>query len=238
MDAPRFEDLVRPVGKQDWPDDNSEALSYDTMNVLDVTRAQIDAAEQADASERIPDAYQDPDTPDQDADNPDQGARVPYDRQEVVNKYIERIKPILENMAVEFKDMGEGALQWQTEVIIGLLELVPEQHELTFPLYLETKDLQNKLVERRRLEAEQLEESGGGGTTTSSASTIDRTPGTQARRRPWDRLVGTFMSKVDPDILKLIAHLQAVREWSVSGEVSANAFFVKSKMGLSITFGE
>ena len=217
--------------KELFPTDQTFVAAESTSTPREVySRSYMPQPEEADS--RTDDRGQDTSSGDR------QGARAPYNQQEVVNKYIERLDPVLEDMADEFKSMGEDALQWQTEVIISLLELVPEQHELTFPLYLEKKDLQNKLVEPRRLEAEQLEESSGGGTNTSSASTIVRTQGAQARRRAWDHLVETFMSKVDPDIWKLIAHLQAVREWSVSGEVSANAFFVKGKMGLSITFGE
>ena len=165
-------------------------------------------------------------------------AHESYNQQEVVSTYVARLEPELAGMAQKFQEMGQKDLQWQTELIISMLPLLYDDHGLAFPLYVEVKDLQNKMIERRDLEAVQLER-GDEGDAPISGEFADKTavsaPG--ARRKAWDRLLET-MSKVNPDILKLIAHLRTVREWSATGEVSANALFVKGKMSLTITFGE
>ena len=166
-------------------------------------------------------------------------AHESYNQQEVVSTYVARLEPELAGMAQKFQEMGQKDLQWQTELIISMLPLLYDDHGLAFPLYVEVKDLQNKMIERRDLEAVQLER-GDESSPTISGEFADKTAASApvGRRKAWDRLLETFMSKVDPDILKLIAHLRTVREWSATGEVSANAFFVKGKMSLTITFGE
>jgi hypothetical protein len=167
-------------------------------------------------------------------------AHESYNQQQVVSTYVDRLRPELADMAQKFQEMGQKDLQWQTEVIISMLPLLYDDHGLAFPFYLEAKDLHNKMIERRDLEAVQLERGDDEGSTLISGVFAEKAvvsaPG--ERRKAWDRLLETFMLKVDPDILKLIAHLRTVKEWSATGEVSANAFFVKGKMGLTITFGE
>jgi hypothetical protein len=163
-----------------------------------------------------------------------------YNVHKVVNTYIERLKPELAEMAQEFGRMSQEDLQWQTEVIISMLPLLYDNRDLAFPFYLEAKDLQDKLIERRNLAADQLQNGVDGDGTIDSVIPIGTiiASGPGASKASWDRVVAIFMSKIDPDILKVLAHLRTVKEWSISGEVSANALFVKGKMGLSITFGD
>lgn len=166
-----------------------------------------------------------------------QEAQKPYDGQQVVSGYIEELAPALGNLAHEFETIGAHDLQRQANLLLSMLPVLRENRDLAFPFYVEEKNLYQKLVERRDMssEAEQLDERSGSGSSGTVASTaIDG----NTNKGVWDRLVKVFASKIDPDVLKLIAHLRVVREWSISGDVSADAFFVKGKVGLSITFGK
>jgi hypothetical protein len=165
---------------------------------------------------------------------------VSYDQQEVVSTYVARLEPVLADMAHEFQEMGQKDLQWQTELIMSMLPLLYDDRGLAFALYIEAKDLHTKMIQRSDVGSAQLEQGDDEDDTTTRSDLADTAISLASgeRKKSWDRLLATFTSKIDPDILKLIAHLRTVREWSASGEVSANAFFVKGKMGLSITFGE
>jgi hypothetical protein len=162
-----------------------------------------------------------------------------YDQQEVVNTYIERLSPMLAEIADDCAALGAEDLRRQAELMRSMLPLLPGQPELVFPFFVEFKDLQRQVLEHSAQEEKELEGGSGGGNIAASASSDDgiMTLGPGGRKRLWDRLAETLMSRVDPDIWKLLAHLRAVREWSVSGEVSANVGFAKGKMGLDITFG-
>jgi hypothetical protein len=162
-----------------------------------------------------------------------------YDQQQVVKRYIERLQPKLDKMAHEFAAMNEQDLQWQVEIIAGILSVLYNKPELAVPLFFEATDLQDKLIERRDLEAESLKrDSRGNSSTTNTDTDTASALAADTSKTVWSKLTETFTTKIDPDIWKLIAHLRTVKEWSITGEVSANVLFMKGQMGLSITFGE
>jgi hypothetical protein len=171
--------------------------------------------------------------------SPNQNSITPerYDQQMVVNRYANHLKPIPSDMAHQLKTLGVPELEQRVLLIIGILNEVNGQPDLAFPLFVETESLQSELLMQRELDPNPNGERSGGGSATSNTPTADAAPAA-SRKSAWDRLARTFEEKVGPDTWRLIAHLRVVKEWTASGEVSANAFFVKGKMGISIKFGE
>ena len=143
-----------------------------------------------------------------------------FNKENVVKTYVERIEPELEHLSGEFTRLGAKRLAWQAQTINEMLPLLQGQPDLAFSFFVEVKDLER-----------QLELLGGGESALSAtdAATVTTT---------WKKLLDRFHLGIEPDALKLLAHLRTPAEWSITGEVSAGVIFVQGKVSMCVKFSK
>lgn len=199
----------------DEPPSESDWTSGDQGSGDDQSKVPSDAGGETTGDRRVPEAS-------------DQGAEPaqPYDQQEVVERYAERIQAVLKEMGSELKEMEDAEdLQWQVRVISSIVAAVPGDPGLGMTLIVETTDFGRQLELRS-------------GTQTSAPTGMAPEPADVAQHPGLQKLLDKFKLKIEPDTWKLLSHLRTPKEWSITGEVSASAVFFGGKAGLSITFGQ